>query len=259
MSIGEQLAQARREANLSIRYVAERTRIRETVIHAIERDDFSLCGGDFYARGHIRSLAKLFGLDPVPLVAEFDAEFGPAPSFDTIITPDPVLSSRRRVSVSTRRRPNWTMAMALALLGVVGYGVFYAVTAPAPQGPATAQRVVAESLTGPQEREPSESAPQAEPSPSPSAQRLRLELRAEETTWVSVKDAEGQELFSGTIEQGSSRDWSADHDLRVVVGNAGGLTMLVNGEDLGPVGESGEVEAFTVRPDDPPTAALAPS
>ncbi len=62
MTIGDTLARARREAGLSITQVSQRTRIRETVIRGIENDDFSPCGGDFYARGHIRSIAK--GLQP---------------------------------------------------------------------------------------------------------------------------------------------------------------------------------------------------
>jgi cytoskeletal protein RodZ len=53
-----------------------RARIRETVIRGIENDDFSPCGGDFYARGHIRSMAKLVGTDADPLIQEYDAAHG---------------------------------------------------------------------------------------------------------------------------------------------------------------------------------------
>ena len=73
MSIGEGLAQARRQAGLTVAQVSERTRIRETIICGIERDDYSACGGDFYTRGHIRAIAKAVGTDPMPLVREYDA------------------------------------------------------------------------------------------------------------------------------------------------------------------------------------------
>lgn len=73
MSIGEGLAHARRQAGLSVTRVSERTCIRETIICGIERDDYSACGGDFYARGHIRAIAKAVGTDPVPLIEEYDA------------------------------------------------------------------------------------------------------------------------------------------------------------------------------------------
>ena len=58
MSIGETLADARRQAGLTITQVSRETRIRESIIRDIEQDDFSACGGDFYARGHIRSIAS---------------------------------------------------------------------------------------------------------------------------------------------------------------------------------------------------------
>lgn len=73
MSIGEALIRARREAGLSVADVSRRTRIRETIINGIERDDFSLCGGDFYARGHIRAIARVIGIDSEPLIEEYDA------------------------------------------------------------------------------------------------------------------------------------------------------------------------------------------
>ena len=78
MDIGGALAEARSEAGLTITQVSERTRIRETIIRDIERDDYSACGGDFYARGHIRAIAKVVGTDPVPLIEEYDTASVPA-------------------------------------------------------------------------------------------------------------------------------------------------------------------------------------
>ena len=70
MSIGDTLAEARRQAGLTITQVSDQTRIRESIIRSIEQGDFSTCGGDFYARGHIRSIAQVVGVDPVPLMEE---------------------------------------------------------------------------------------------------------------------------------------------------------------------------------------------
>jgi helix-turn-helix protein len=54
VSIGAALAAAQRQAGLTVTRVSQQTRIRETVIGAIEHDGFSACGGDFYARAHPR-------------------------------------------------------------------------------------------------------------------------------------------------------------------------------------------------------------
>ena len=59
MSIGDTLAEARRQAGLTITQVSQQTRIRESIIRGIEQGDFTTCGGDFYARGHIRSIALM--------------------------------------------------------------------------------------------------------------------------------------------------------------------------------------------------------
>ena len=73
MSTGEVPAAARRQAGLTITQVSQRTCIRETIIRGIEEDDFAACGGDFYARGHIRAIARAAGVDGEPLVRQHDS------------------------------------------------------------------------------------------------------------------------------------------------------------------------------------------
>ena len=85
MSIGGALTEARSEAGLSITDVSERTRIRAAIIRDIEKDDYAACGGDFYARGHIRAIAKVVGADPVPLIEEYDAARLPPEDPDGLI------------------------------------------------------------------------------------------------------------------------------------------------------------------------------
>ena len=73
-SIGRALQQARISAGLTVDEVSASTRVRIPIVHAIEEDDFSRCGGDVYARGHIRTLARAVGLDPAVLIEQFDAD-----------------------------------------------------------------------------------------------------------------------------------------------------------------------------------------
>jgi len=69
--IGETLLGARLAAGLTARQVSESTRITIEVLHRVEAGHFADCGGDIYARGHIRSYARAVGLDPEPLLAEY--------------------------------------------------------------------------------------------------------------------------------------------------------------------------------------------
>ena len=76
MSVGEALIRAREAAGLSLEDVAAQTKIRPTILAAMEADDFSVCGGDAYARGQLRSIAQVVGLDPMDVVALYDADYG---------------------------------------------------------------------------------------------------------------------------------------------------------------------------------------
>jgi transcriptional regulator with XRE-family HTH domain len=123
VSIGEALAQARHQAGLTVTQVSHRTRIRETIITGIEGDDYAACGGDFYARGHIRSIAGVVGADPEPLIRQYDAA-QPGPE---AITEDDVAQPVASGGMRERRRLNWIAALVLVLavgLGFVAYHLF---------------------------------------------------------------------------------------------------------------------------------------
>jgi cytoskeletal protein RodZ len=74
VTVGESLAGARYRAGLSVDELSERTRIRDSVIRSIERDDYEACGGDLYVRGYVRAIAGAVGIDAQPLIQEFDQE-----------------------------------------------------------------------------------------------------------------------------------------------------------------------------------------
>jgi len=100
--IGETLARARHQAGLTVAQVSQRTRIRGTIISKIEEDDYSECGGDFYARGHIRAIAKAVGADPEPLIQEYDARHR-APGAIGTVSLDELLATSGHAA--PRRRP----------------------------------------------------------------------------------------------------------------------------------------------------------
>jgi hypothetical protein len=74
VTVGESLAEARYQAGLTVDELSERTRIRDSIIRSIERDDYEACGGDLYVRGYVRAIAGAVGIDAQPLIQEFDRE-----------------------------------------------------------------------------------------------------------------------------------------------------------------------------------------
>ncbi len=113
MSIGGALAEAREQAGLTVSDVSQRTRIRETIIRGIEHDDYSACGGDFYARGHIRAIARTVGTDPAPLISEYDATQATPEELPVAEQLAPVRPIRDPIRF---RAPPWKAVAALAAL-----------------------------------------------------------------------------------------------------------------------------------------------
>jgi len=144
VSIGEVLAEARRGAGLTVAQVSQRTRIREAIITGIEGDDYSACGGDFYARGHIRAIARAAGADPEPLIRAYDtARRGPLPlpgDATEPVTPLRESNMARRAPLPLpadvtgpvtpgrgheRRQLTWTVALGLALAVALGFAAYH--------------------------------------------------------------------------------------------------------------------------------------
>ncbi|MEW2352709.1 helix-turn-helix domain-containing protein [Spirillospora sp. NPDC029432] len=250
MSIGETLAREREQAGLTLTQVSLQTRIRESVIRAMEHDDFSTCGGNFYARGHIRSVSRVIGIDPEPLVREYDDAHGGAPM---PLSAAAAFEPERAVAFRERRSPNWSAAMALALALVVVYGIFQVVTTAGGGERRTARQVAG--TPAPARTTPSKAPPKAnDPVAAAPRKKVVLQVKARRTTWVNIRGDKGEQLFSGMIRAGDSRKWTEKKKISILIGNGGGLRVAVNGEDIGTPGQGGGVTRMTFTPDDPKTA-----
>lgn len=116
--IGPELTAARDRLRLTIDQLSERTRIRPHVIEAIEVDDFAPCGGDFYARGHLRTLARVLGIDAGPLVASYDETYADAPVDPRRVFEAELATGTGGSIRSTRGGRNWSVLIA-AVMGAV--------------------------------------------------------------------------------------------------------------------------------------------
>jgi cytoskeleton protein RodZ len=250
VSVGEELSRARQERRLTVDDVAADTRIRATLIRAIEADNFDPCGGSVYARGHIRSIARVVGLDPKPLLAEFDGTHeGAAPAALTL-TAAP--TDHEAVARSERHGPNWAAAMVAVLVLVVVaalvplLGRHHSSNSPS----SNAGPVTHTSTTPSPAASPSQS---ASPPPSATAQlntnQASMLIRVtKDTTWMSVKTVSDKVLFEGLLTAGHQKLFTAKHGLTFTIGNAPAVDIVVNGHDIGSPASSGNVSRGTVTP-----------
>jgi cytoskeletal protein RodZ len=188
VSIGATLAAARRRAGLTVSDVSQRTRVTEPIIRGIEQDDYAACGGDFYARGHIRAIARAVGEDPVPLIDEFDSTWRSAQEVTAAEVFQPAMPLRKR----ERRRRRWSAGLAVLVLAVLGFATYKfvsgvgaghaAAASPRPSSPGGATNP---SASGPavqgsaaQSTSAQASASQASTSPAPSASPVTIQVLA---------------------------------------------------------------------------------
>jgi cytoskeletal protein RodZ len=221
VSIGDTLAAGRRQAGLTITQVSQRTCIRETIVRGIERGDYSACGGDFYARGHIRSIARAVGLDPEELVREYDATQAPPQP----ITAADVFEPYTPVKLRERRRPKWSLVLLAGLvvaLGIVGFRYF----GHRHHGSTSAQTTTHVSHS-----------PSAKPTQVAQATPKHVELtlisRTGGLTWVRLTAASGHVIFAGDFGQSVGifkKTWFQDKSpVTVEFGNPGGAVLYLNG------------------------------
>jgi len=224
--IGPELLAARTRLGLSVDQLADRTRIRPHVIESIEVDDFAPCGGDFYARGHLRTLARVLGVDVAPFLASYDeryahAEINPRRVFEAELATGANGSIR-----STRGGPNWSVLVAVVMALVLCWSVARLVMDAPPE------------LRG--------SAPVLNGSGGPGGagstnlgDPLPVVLSA--TTGgahIVVRDGSGEIVFKGNLAVGEVKELDAVPPVRVQTTD-GAVTVALDGQDAKPIGESG--------------------
>lgn len=95
-SPGAQLRAAREGHGLSIEEVADRLRLNEALVLAMEEDRFGLLGAPVFARGHLRNYAALVGAPEREVLDAFDVGDLPEPTFLTAGDRSPARRSRGR-------------------------------------------------------------------------------------------------------------------------------------------------------------------
>lgn len=121
--VGPELLAARTRLGLTVDQLADRTRIRPHVIESIEVDDFAPCGGDFYARGHLRTLARVLGVDVAPLLTAYDERYASAPINPRRVFEAELATGSHGSIRGTRGGPNWSVLVAAVMALVLAWSV----------------------------------------------------------------------------------------------------------------------------------------
>jgi transcriptional regulator with XRE-family HTH domain len=222
VGIGDTLAEARRQAGLTLAQVSQQTRIRESIIAAIEQGDFSSCGGDFYARGHIRSIAGVVGTDPVPLVREYDAEHGPPGKMRAAQIFEPATP----IKIREPRNLHLGRVLAVALIAVAGFGAYRLVSNHDQRPSATPTVTVRPGVTV----TPKATHPAVAHVTAPPKGEAVIRLTAISDCWVGLNSPTGRSIYQGIVPAGTTRTWDEKRPVSLVIGNPPGVKLTVNGK-----------------------------
>lgn len=252
--IGAKLRQERIGRGLTIEDIACETRIKPKFLEAIEQNDFDRLPGLVFARNFVRQYALNLHLDPDPLVAQM-----PVQDEAAIRLPDPPASSR--FSYQTDRRVHSGVWLMLAFGAAVGAWFHFnhggSATAPTP---AVERAPVAASVTLVPQLQVAHQVQGAQQigSPDPASIPVQVVITAHQAAWVQVS-ADGKNAFTGTLQPDESKEISATEQVKLVAGNAGGLTVSLNGKTLDPIGTNGQVKVLRLTAGGPEFLVKAPT
>ncbi|CAB4620424.1 MAG: DUF4115 domain-containing protein [Actinobacteria bacterium] len=248
MSLGSVIRQARIDAGLSIDDLAERTSIRGGLLKEIESDDFTKCGGETYARGHLRNIAPQIKMDASLLLELYENEHSMQPRrIQEMLAENNVMThSINKKSISWKTLAGISLS-TLALLGAVQIIISNSksATVDSTEVVATQSASPTPAATQTPEAQPSQSE-QTTPAPIrdtySSGTGVSVVVVANRgTSWLFASDSTGTTLYSGQIRSGQKLNFSATSQVNLKIGNAGALDVSVNGKAAVQVGSDGEV------------------
>lgn len=288
-SIGAHLRQVRQEQGLSLDVLANQIFIRPALLQALETGHGDQLPEPVFIQGFIRRYADALGLDGKAISQEFvvtpvggypapepvvspaasekpssvsgDSPSIPAPVPVAAATPKPAptqtMDKPRPVApLAAERTFTFPLWLALGAGALVVGSLLWAVLGrnPNPETVTPPSAPTEDVETAADPTEGSESPEAVTPSPEPEPPSVALEApivvtaNLSDRAWMSVV-ADGRTLYEGTPEGGYQETWTAQNSLVIRTGNAGGVSLAVNGADPVVLGQAGVVRTVTLTPD----------
>lgn len=266
---GDYLRQAREARDIPIEQIAASTRISVRFLEALENEQFKVLPGGVFVISFVRQYARIVGLDEDEAVKRLEQVARPVESalgeWDTKATKsDDTGAKIAEMFTDFLRRHSMTLTGGLATVALLTSGFLFfqanegreaeVASQPAetqPQSPSRQSPSRQTASRSPlEEAWPVEVTAREEPaSGQPGAPRasggIQLEVRLTDRAWVRVV-ADGERVLEDTLEAGFVQTIRANESVQLVVGNAGGVRVALNGETMQSVGPPGHVRRVDV-------------
>lgn len=273
VEIGAILEKARKERGLSLEEVEQATKIRKRYLQGLERDDYGVLPDAVYVQGFLKTYANYLGLDGEELARELKNRRKPRrerhsananlkSSFDEpLVSPGGLAgTSDGRISAATVITILGSVVVIALLIGAlyfIGRDSRVLEAGGGQQAPPAESggRGGASGEGGPESagREPAggEQAASKEQQEAPEVppDTLQVAVSVEGApSWLSVQ-SDGSVVFEQIAQPGFSDVFEAREEIVLSTGNAGAVSVEVNGQDVGLIGGDGEVvtENWTLK------------
>jgi cytoskeleton protein RodZ len=282
--IGRTLKDRRERLGLTLEEVERSTRIRTNRLQALEAGEFDSLPSEVQVRGFLRNYADYLGLMPDEILNKYAALRGEVRRKSGLgLRRGKTDPERYALERGSRRRSimelliSGFIVVAVAAVFIWGAGSIVA-SLNSPKPTAVSQALIQASETTEIPTETSSPVPQLSlegvavtalaesgttPTPTlilPVLDSVRIELTAVSETWVRLS-VDGEEVFQGRMETGDQLNYTGEEKIELLTGNAGGLRVVFNGQDQGPLGDLAQVveRVWSPRGVVTPTATITPT
>lgn len=212
MPVGTTLMELRRERGLRLADIEASTHIMGSKLSALENGRWDELPAPAYVKGYITGYASVLGVDPAPLLAEYERDRGLQSEHDGVqkIPHRAVVPPRLEIHAISRKA--WiAAAVALVLLLLAIWGIpalFKDDKTPAPLAPETSSTVT-----------PGEGQPFT----------VAVNVAVGQSSWIQVL-VDGLVVHEGTMQGGNGGEWTVSQSAVVRVGNPGAVTVTRDGQ-----------------------------
>jgi cytoskeletal protein RodZ len=235
MTLGSTIRDAREVARLSIESLSESTSIRIGLLLEMENNNFANCGGDTYARGHLRNIAPKIGVDAQSLINLYNEEHSTEHrAIQDLLVENNVMQVPREERKISWKIPAIASVLVLLFLGLAQIVISNQSGDGAPVSAATASA------------SPTTTANSSE-SVESSSGPVELSITAARGNSYIHIIADGETLAKGSIFQGETKTFKGEKVISIYFSNPAGLDVTLNGKQLAPLGGQNEEVRRTFR------------
>lgn len=234
LSVGEILRRTREYYGQTLPQVEVNLRIRASQLEAIENLDLDKLPGRVYAIGFVRAYSEYLGLDGDKMVHLFKAQ-----SVGKRVKPQ----LKFPVTFSETKTPNIQIvlfSMVATILLIAYWAAFYTPTKYVENIPPVPEALKKSSI--PVAAAEVETPAEEELEAVSEEVTNKMELVISEDSWIEIKNAKGEAVVSQVLKPGDKYIVPDEGGYSVSTGNAGGVTVFIDGKEIKTLGKSSEVK-----------------